>query len=518
MQLPPGFEALQDEASGQTYYFHPASGETRFTFPDLTGTPRPFSEPCVHPASSPAQRSMRSSSSLSHEENSAAQTNQTQCQFSGYTESFAATGVGSSDVTAAAMGWSSSEGDDGGSGVGGVGGSVQSASSRTANGSARQPDAFSRRSTPATLTRLAARTSTRIFGAKGSAAPCTRVRPRELFPHRVEQVDNQWRVVSNTTKSSKQMEVLGVFTTCEEAVGATSAIVPPIPQPAGDACSRCNQGFALLRRRARCRNCGFSFCHACCTHWPRAALPPAFLSQSDSGHVRVCVLCEARSSEFRQALLSGDLDAVVAAYADGAANLNLRSPVVIDGQARMLPVHCAAACDALPVLKWLCIDKCCPLQGPTAMSAGKAQKSVLRVAIERAAVDVLQWMCNADDAPVWSGVPMRLPADAGCSAAALTRALEAALRDGWAQRNLITLTLDQASAIAQASTSHTSQLDEARRANDETTECVVCLSAPRDYVLVPCGHNCVCEDCCYSISSCPLCREPVERAVKLYAA
>eukprot|EP00965_Chrysotila_dentata_P075683 2499828-Pleurochrysis_carterae.AAC.2 len=161
MQLPPGFEALQDElhgihdsastflgqqellrphghASGQTYYFHPASGETRFTFPDLTGTPRPFSEPCVHPASSPAQRSMRSSSSLSHEENSAAQTNQTQCQFSGYTESFAATGVGSSDVTAAAMGWSSSEGDDGGSGVGGVGGSVQSASSRTANGSARQ--------------------------------------------------------------------------------------------------------------------------------------------------------------------------------------------------------------------------------------------------------------------------------------------------------------------------------------------------------------------------------------------
>ena len=52
--------------------------------------------------------------------------------------------------------------------------------------------------------------------------------------------------------------------------------------------------------------------------------------------------------------------------------------------------------------------------------------------------------------------------------------------------------------------------------DDAARECVVCLAAPRDHVLVPCGHNCVCDECCRAITSCPICRATVERAVKLF--
>ena len=36
--------------------------------------------------------------------------------------------------------------------------------------------------------------------------------------------------------------------------------------------------------------------------------------------------------------------------------------------------------------------------------------------------------------------------------------------------------------------------------------CVVCLSKPKTMVLVPCGHQCVCEDCATLIQDCPMCR------------
>ena len=44
----------------------------------------------------------------------------------------------------------------------------------------------------------------------------------------------------------------------------------------------------------------------------------------------------------------------------------------------------------------------------------------------------------------------------------------------------------------------------------------VCLNASRDHVLVPCGHACVCDECCRTVTLCPICRAPVERAVRLY--
>lgn len=39
-------------------------------------------------------------------------------------------------------------------------------------------------------------------------------------------------------------------------------------------------------------------------------------------------------------------------------------------------------------------------------------------------------------------------------------------------------------------------------------DCVVCLAAPRDVILLECGHICLCEGCAKQIDACPLCRKP----------
>lgn len=52
--------------------------------------------------------------------------------------------------------------------------------------------------------------------------------------------------------------------------------------------------------------------------------------------------------------------------------------------------------------------------------------------------------------------------------------------------------------------------------DDDSTQCVVCLDAPRTRALVPCGHCCACEACHTTIRACPLCRTPVERTLRVY--
>ena len=48
------------------------------------------------------------------------------------------------------------------------------------------------------------------------------------------------------------------------------------------------------------------------------------------------------------------------------------------------------------------------------------------------------------------------------------------------------------------------------------TECVICFTAARDCVLVPCGHAHTCMQCSEALTSCPFCREAVERVIRLY--
>eukprot|EP01062_Namystynia_karyoxenos_P001739 TRINITY_DN10599_c0_g1_i1.p1 TRINITY_DN10599_c0_g1~~TRINITY_DN10599_c0_g1_i1.p1 ORF type:complete len:354 (+),score=71.67 TRINITY_DN10599_c0_g1_i1:80-1141(+) len=49
---------------------------------------------------------------------------------------------------------------------------------------------------------------------------------------------------------------------------------------------------------------------------------------------------------------------------------------------------------------------------------------------------------------------------------------------------------------------------------DGGTECVICLSEPRNTLVMPCRHMCLCEDCAKDLrrqsNSCPICRTAIE--------
>lgn len=52
--------------------------------------------------------------------------------------------------------------------------------------------------------------------------------------------------------------------------------------------------------------------------------------------------------------------------------------------------------------------------------------------------------------------------------------------------------------------------------SDDDSECVICLSAPKDTVLVPCGHYCVCSSCAANVPSCPMCRTVIQFRQKVF--
>lgn len=49
--------------------------------------------------------------------------------------------------------------------------------------------------------------------------------------------------------------------------------------------------------------------------------------------------------------------------------------------------------------------------------------------------------------------------------------------------------------------------------------CVVCRTNPREIILLPCGHVCLCEDCSLDISTdCPICRRFIKQKNAAYIA
>jgi len=51
--------------------------------------------------------------------------------------------------------------------------------------------------------------------------------------------------------------------------------------------------------------------------------------------------------------------------------------------------------------------------------------------------------------------------------------------------------------------------------------CVICLSQPREVVLLDCGHICVCGDCAAALplpKLCPICRQPIDRIIPTYVS
>jgi hypothetical protein len=57
--------------------------------------------------------------------------------------------------------------------------------------------------------------------------------------------------------------------------------------------------------------------------------------------------------------------------------------------------------------------------------------------------------------------------------------------------------------------------------HDEETLCVLCLDAPKDHIIIPCGHQCVCEACAEKLKKarhplCPFCRTPINSTFKVF--
>lgn len=61
-----------------------------------------------------------------------------------------------------------------------------------------------------------------------------------------------------------------------------------------------------------------------------------------------------------------------------------------------------------------------------------------------------------------------------------------------------------------------------RGESDESVDrCVICVTAPRSVVLIPCRHLCLCEECVAHVQKmrtrvCPLCREPIDSHICVF--
>jgi hypothetical protein len=55
----------------------------------------------------------------------------------------------------------------------------------------------------------------------------------------------------------------------------------------------------------------------------------------------------------------------------------------------------------------------------------------------------------------------------------------------------------------------------------EEMQCVVCMDAPKDRIVLPCMHLCACGPCAQRLleldASCPVCRGPVERMAQVFS-
>jgi hypothetical protein len=59
--------------------------------------------------------------------------------------------------------------------------------------------------------------------------------------------------------------------------------------------------------------------------------------------------------------------------------------------------------------------------------------------------------------------------------------------------------------------------------DSEETMCVVCFDAPKDHIIVPCGHMCVCARCAEQLTKtrtpmCPVCRGPIIQTMKVFCS
>ena len=80
---------------------------------------------------------------------------------------------------------------------------------------------------------------------------------------------------------------------------------------------------------------------------------------------------------------------------------------------------------------------------------------------------------------------------------------------------------DELNEVRQQRTIVASRLNREKLISEGQESCIICLTHPRECVLLDCGHVCVCVDCFENLPTprqCPVCRSPVVRTVALYFA
>jgi len=57
-----------------------------------------------------------------------------------------------------------------------------------------------------------------------------------------------------------------------------------------------------------------------------------------------------------------------------------------------------------------------------------------------------------------------------------------------------------------------------RRRRRRRPSCVVCLAKPQETAIDPCGHICMCQACTSAVKECPVCRGPINKALRVFVA
>jgi hypothetical protein len=50
----------------------------------------------------------------------------------------------------------------------------------------------------------------------------------------------------------------------------------------------------------------------------------------------------------------------------------------------------------------------------------------------------------------------------------------------------------------------------------EASKCKVCMERPVQTCLKPCGHSLMCLQCAETVKQCPICRRPIEEAIRWF--
>lgn len=75
-----------------------------------------------------------------------------------------------------------------------------------------------------------------------------------------------------------------------------------------------------------------------------------------------------------------------------------------------------------------------------------------------------------------------------------------------------------AGADAAAASALQEQIGRLETQLEHATRCVACLDKPKDTMLDPCGHLCLCEACAAQVQACPLCRARIRMRRKAYTS